>query len=56
MVESASFKDDGILEVCRDSGLDQACRPILVQLGIWEKVVYNEPLMVNETETVADSS
>lgn len=38
-LENADFEDDGTLEKCADPGLDQACKPLLVELGIYEKVL-----------------
>ena len=38
-LENADFEDDGTLEKCADPRLDQACKPLLVELGIYEKVL-----------------
>lgn len=40
-LEKAAFEDDGTLEQCADPGLFQACTPLLVELGIYERVQYN---------------
>ena len=37
-LNGAAFKDDGTLEQCEDPGLHEACKPLLIELGIWEKV------------------
>ena len=37
-LEGAAFSDDGTLEQCKDPGINKACKPLLVELGLWEKV------------------
>lgn len=37
-LQDAAFNDDGTLEQCEDPGLHKACKPLLMELGIWEKV------------------
>lgn len=39
-LENAVFKDDGTLEKYVVPRLDQACKPLLAELGIYKKVLY----------------
>ncbi len=55
-LEGAVFEDDGTLEKCADPGLDEACKSLFVELGVYEKVVCAVLETLRKTEHLADSS
>ena len=55
-LEGAVFEDDGTLEKCADPGLDEACKSLLIELGVYEKVVRTVRETLRKTEYLADSS
>ena len=50
MAEDAIFEDHGTLQKCADPGFNEACKPLLIELGVYDKVVCTVPETLHETE------